>query len=283
VQFNPDWNPAPPGITNTSYLWRFYGSYFNQIQIRCPDCSSNYVRNPDFLTNAAPVNWWVSGNFIPPTSYPVMLKERLSFDNGQNATVSVDGHFRMYRPKAKVSPLTTSIRVSSDLISFDSAPADGITFSNTLTLPAGFSGSAKWVQVDSSTYGEFRDVTNNYIFVEDGPAPYLDTVVPYAAFLDDGETPVDSPATHLRSPFVRYEVSDNFTMYMMFEPLDGIWVPLRAVNWYWHGIATNGPSGWQLASSPNDHSINPPDYDNQTYPVWNNNVTHYHWNPQLPP
>lgn len=64
-------------------------------------------------------------------------------------------------------------------------------------------------------------------------------------------------------------------MWMMYEPPGGIAVPLRAVSWYWHGVATNGPSGWSLASSPDDHSVNPADFDTQDYPLWNSNVRNF--------
>jgi len=90
-----------------------------------------------------------------------------------------------------------------------------------------------------------------------------------------GLTPFFDP---FLTPF-REEALDRLTMWMMFRPPGGMLVPLRAVDWYWHGVATNGPSGWALSSDPGNHSVNPQDYDVQTYPLWNSSARSSHVEP----
>jgi hypothetical protein len=163
----------------------------------------------------------------------------------------------------------------------DSAsPNHGITFSNFISLQPGVTGAVKWIQVDfapSAVYLETNSVTHTQIFT--GPAPYGDTPIPYVTFDPASGFPCDDPKAILPAICNRVEASDHFTMWMMFQPSGGIMVPLRAVDWYWHGIATNAPGGWTLASSPSDHSVNPPDYSAEQYPVWNSSVQSNHIDP----
>jgi hypothetical protein len=77
-------------------------------------------------------------------------------------------------------------------------------------------------------------------------------------------------------------MSENFETWLMFTPDGGHPVPLRAVNWFWSGSATNGPDGWGLSSSSDNHSHNPTDFETETYPFWKDNVTHFYWQPPLP-
>ena len=70
-------------------------------------------------------------------------------------------------------------------------------------------------------------------------------------------------------------VSNSFTMWLLFLPSgpNTIQVPLRAVNWYWEGSATNGPSGWVIESGTVSHSIDPASYPTEQYPYWTDNIT----------
>ena len=286
VPFTPDWNPTPPDIASKTYKWQFNGNYLNDTNPpSCDYCSANYFRNSNLLTNETPQNWWVSGSFDFPASYPVQLKESLTFSNGQSAVVMAYGGIQMYRPNGKISASTTRVTVISNLLWFcDLDVADGIIFSNTLAIPTNFSGSTNWAQVLFSINVVFQGANStNYVRHQNGADPYGDYPIPYGEFLEGTHIPADSPAEVLpNSGYVRCERSDSFRMWMMFEPPGGIWVPLRAVDWRWHGIATNGPSGWGLASSPDDHTVNPPDFPTENYPLWNSDVHSYHYVPPRP-
>jgi hypothetical protein len=86
---------------------------------------------------------------------------------------------------------------------------------------------------------------------------------------------------------VQIFVAESFEMWFMFRPSGGQWVPLKAVNWSWSGSATNnagtfatdnsGP--WTLESGTN--SVNPPDFEAHSYPVWNSNITNETYIPSL--
>jgi hypothetical protein len=287
VLFKPEWDAQPPAMLPPCYAWKFYGNYYNQHLYRCDDCSEDYKRAAYLLSTESPIIWWVSGSFDFPASYPVELKENLTFENGQTATVWAYGGIQMYRPKGKISALTTKVSVvpgaNGDVLGFidlASNPRHGINFYFTLDIPPGFSGEDKWIQVDYEPVAKLID--NNlvtHVEVMNGPAPYGDYPIPWE--LRDNGVPEDEPHLELRDDCTRAEASDTFSMWMMFEPPGGKRVPLRVIeNWYWHGVATNGPGGWVLASSPDDHSTNPEDKETQDYPQWNSSAKKYHWETQ---
>jgi len=60
-------------------------------------------------------------------------------------------------------------------------------------------------------------------------------------------------------------------MWLMFQPSNGIPVPIRAINWSWGGTATNYMGTWSLEVGTN--TINPPDFPTLTFPQWNSNIT----------
>ena len=69
-------------------------------------------------------------------------------------------------------------------------------------------------------------------------------------------------------------------MWLVFKPTTQTahLVPLRAVDWYWSGSATNsgatnGLLGWVLESGTATNSIDPPDFETEVPPIWTRNVT----------
>jgi hypothetical protein len=101
----------------------------------------------------------------------------------------------------------------------------------------------------------------------------LDTQSPYGFF----SYPLanDSPGVRTDIPYeTGASISQNSTMWLMFKPDGGHYVPLRSVNWYFSGSATNPGTGWILTGS--NWSTNPPDVDTGTnYPTWTNNSHYY--------
>lgn len=161
------------------------------------------------------------------------------------------------------------------------AHSEGIRFFYSFD-PGSFDGNITFVQVDFNPNDNLQDSASVW-HKRTGytVGPYLDTRDPYDATDEDGNY-ADSPDVNLwKIPtYLRANASDSFEMSMMFVPPGGHRVPLRAVNWRWSGSATNSPSGWGLSSG--DNSPNPTSFETETYPLWNDNVTHCYYVPPLP-
>jgi hypothetical protein len=275
----------PPAIQIQTNKWNFGGNFYNDGTntvpgISWPTCSIDYFVNSNMLTNEPTIAWWVSGGLESPAPYSVTLEKGLTFANGRHFLLPKEGAIHMWRPKRKISPLTTSVVVYQDILDFGDPVHgnEGITFYNTINIPTGFSGTKKWVQVGSSRVRTLEDV-NSVVHREtqNGAAPYGDTPIPYEV---TGAIPDDSPHTlTLTSAYVRAEASNSFEMWMMFEPPGGVWVPLRAVSWSWSGSAINGPGGWALESGSN--TVDPPDFETENYPIWKSNIRDHQWIPPL--
>jgi hypothetical protein len=191
-------------------------------------------------------------------------------------------------PSASITTATTSVTVDTNLhrLRFAVGTNNGITFSNTISgVPTNFASSLVWAQVVTSST---RNVTesNGTVHVlmhtnslgTNCPPPYLDAL-PYTAYV--GNSPVDSPSMALLGPpYVGVAAYDQFEMWMMFQPSGGICVPLRAVNWFWSGSATNSGGGWTFQSSPTN-SVNPTDYPTTVFPSWNCPFKNYLYVPHL--
>jgi hypothetical protein len=255
-----------PGVTISNY-------------VEAADASSAMVVTNFPLNNSNVVFYWVDGASNRAVQCSALV-------NGK--TVTGQATFNVLRPTAKISPWTTSVNVYGNLLVFlDLTMPNGITFSNTISIPANFPGSVEWIQV--CNYRVRQCLDTNLVWhreIENGLSPYGDTPIPYTAGLRSGTNPVDSPRQPL--PYGGYllcDATNTFTMWMMFKPTNGIPVPLRAVNWFWSGSATNdvsqiGGNDWQLESGTN--SVNPNDFDTQTYPIWNSDIHNRQWVPPGP-
>lgn len=237
------------------------------------------------LENDPTTAWWVSGGFPFPRSYHVNMEKGLTFENGQHVDLKESGSFQMYRPYAKVSTITSDVGVHSDALEFGwpASYIPGILFISDLVVPGGFSGSRFWVQIIREESAALQHTNSTeHILTHPGMPPYLDEKegeFPYG--VDDFVT--DTPGLRgLSASYVRAEASASFTMWLAFQPYNGMWVTLRAVDWYWRGSATNGANGWALESNPGDHSVHPQDYATETYPAWRNFSSERYWNPELP-
>lgn len=105
---------------------------------------------------------------------------------------------------------------------------------------------------------------------------FLDTI--YPAQIVNAVWTEDSPAQEAdpSSEFQSISDSDSFTMWLMFQPIDGQWVPLRKVNWSWSATAALSGTNWVLTNATN--TANPLDIDSTDYPQWSDNATN-HLNP----
>ena len=169
----------------------------------------------------------------------------------------------------------------------------GIVFSNSLTMPAGdynesnTNYSTEWVQVlepistktlaflKGTTYGNFMKQATNVML--DTGYPYgFDPTLPYP---DTSDSPFDR--LDLSTNQIGGSMSLKFEMWLMFQPTNGQWVPLREVSWNCAGAATNNGSGWLPLASPS-WSTNPPDTDaGVRYPTWTNTFYNLHFQRHL--
>jgi hypothetical protein len=185
--------------------------------------------------------------------------------------------FDVLRPTAKVTTETTSVNVDTfeNELGFHDTNTfqDGITFSNVITIPSGFSGTKEWVQIVLNPYSALQ-ATNNiwWLRVQNGAAPYLDTIYPYTNAGVTASIAIDSPGIALLNGYQAIVETNSFEMWFMFKPTGGQWVPLRTVAWNWSGTASLSGTNWTLTSR--SWSTNPPDADaSGIFPQWNSNVT----------
>ena len=83
----------------------------------------------------------------------------------------------------------------------------------------------------------------------------------------------DSPYTRDLTAYKAVSRTDSMQMWFMFKPDGGQWVPLKKVNWNWHGAGTLSGTNWTITSSYN--SPTPTAMDNTTHPEWSDNVTNH--------
>jgi hypothetical protein len=183
----------------------------------------------------------------------------------------------MYRPEAKITATTSNVRVDDSwgytALTFGSGLGSpnpyGIAFSRITYLPFGFTGTNCWVQTITQTIRR-KQWASDSIWRKAIPISGLYSAYPYP-YNDD------TPNSPLNSTFIKATANDSFVMTLMFTPSgDATNVPLRTVDWDWHGAAspdTNSPVGWVLDPGSGGNSTNPVDYPTLAYPRWTNIVT----------
>ncbi|NKB24642.1 MAG: hypothetical protein GKR87_13175 [Kiritimatiellae bacterium] len=172
--------------------------------------------------------------------------------------------FEVKSPASTVTVVTGSVAADSSRLHYGNTAIPGISFSHTITVPAGFSGSTQWVQLVNLLR---RRKLNNGTW-QRWAAIGLDSSYPY----DTSISTVDVPGTLLLSIYLEKTVNESFEMYLMFKPsgTDTIWVPLKRTGWSWSGSASRNGSVWTLDSSSNPA---PTTSDTTSHPVWTRNVS----------
>ncbi|HEU6447731.1 MAG TPA: hypothetical protein VFV23_04765 [Verrucomicrobiae bacterium] len=247
-----------------NFQWTVPGFAISNYVV-APDASSAFVATNFPTTKSNAVFYWVDGG----------LKQVQASATVNGTKVTGQAWLNVLRPTVTVTAYTTSVNVDTflgDLGFHDTNTfAAGITFSNTITIPLGFSGSREWIQI-VNPYRSYRD-TNEvwWVLSDNGSGPYLDTVYPYTNSATTESVTVDSPEEPLLRGRNEVTANDSFKMWLMFKPTGGNWIPLRIVNWNWSGIASLSGSNWSLTSR--SWLTNPPSVDAKTtFPQWKNNV-----------
>jgi hypothetical protein len=224
----------------------------------------------------------------------------------QGKTITAQAMFNVLRPTGQITAFTGTVAVDANYnngqasffaLHFGTASLTpgiaGILFTNQVTMPPGnnynygnTSSTVEWIQEVNSSSRQFQTNTTGGAWYERQIAletnSVLDTGYPYRGSISPSEA-IDAPAEPLdnstNSVWKTVSTSDNFTMWLMFKPAGGQWVPLRSVTWTWAGTAilnavpTNG-NYWSLTGSSNGNAT-PNDSDSTTYPQWNDNITNH--------
>jgi hypothetical protein len=282
----------------TNFQWTVPGYALTNWYTSSDRETTNGYPIPLSATNGQTVRFfWVNGstNINAPLSYTVHASATV---NGFPVTGVAT--FNVVKPMARIFAQTSvvalgwNINASSYGLFFGTNLGQaGITFSNTAKLPPGTNYNhgdmssllCCWQVIDPPYESE-------QYFLIDTNAPIVATNIvgiPIEISTNDGLTldgtspygfvsyPIanDSPGVRTDMPYeVGASMSQYSRMWLMFKPDGGNFVPVRAVDWFCSGSATNRGSGWVLTSR--NWSVNPQDIDPGTsYPTWTNSTYYY--------
>lgn len=180
--------------------------------------------------------------------------------------------FNVKRPTASIttSEGTIGIITSGNLrLQYGNGVTPGLSFSRSITIPSGFSGTTQWVQLVSTlrrrrlNAGTWQELS--------APVDVLDTTYPYST----SNSTNDSPFLLLTSDYSEVSINEVFDMYLMFTPsgADSRPVPLVKRRWQWTALATRSGSTWTLVSS--SKLTNAIDVDTTDHPTWIDNITNF--------
>jgi hypothetical protein len=264
---------VPADLTVTSHLWTIPDTAIKDFVVsdtsRIPQTGQVL---PLVILNTASANFvWVDGN-VGTTNKQVNYKAVI---DGVNITAS--SGFNVTRPTVTVTSVggTTMVNNTNPELFLGGAggsPGISVTASSPV-IPIGFTGQFHFVQLISGT--TIRRVLNGITVTTQLGG--LDGCYPYALNTTQIE---DSPGASLTgvtmtgTPFSLDLVDYNaqWTVFYMFKPsgANSSWVPIKKLNWNWHGTATLVTGSNPLQWTPNN--INPPGNpvgsDTTDYPTW---------------
>ncbi len=281
----------PPAGT-TAYQWSIpgmdAGTAFKDYQPNATN--SNYTPlAPSDLTNSFVSFYCLAGGSISP-----------------NCTLTVNGHaltipatINVVRPSATITATQgviaadTNFQASQDGIPwlhFGRSGRVGMYFTQTNSIPSGYSGIFQWVQLlNTDIITRTTTTTTNTVGVLPGNDGGINNEFPYGNDPGDPIGTSDSPGSKLRTNNISVLKSFAATMYLMWQPdstnaLVGgdrtVLVPLRSYQWSWNGTATNAAptnngTGWGLQSKSYPTATS--DVDATIEPVWTtNSANSYH-------
>ncbi|MDR3559816.1 MAG: hypothetical protein P4N59_00045, partial [Negativicutes bacterium] len=270
-----------PGYTLTN--WYTSGGYWIDA-ILYP---TNGYALPLTATNTQGINFfWTDGetNIANASNLVVTCSATVA-----GAPVTAQATFNVLKPMVEISAQTSAINLGYSVgsqgtdysLCFGTNPTPGILFKPTYAMPPGTNynhGNTQigfeWVQIlnyyreaayyVSGTPPGILEITNE--FVLDGPASYGFSKVFLWPNTDD------SPSVPAMTGVLSgVSLTLNATMWLMFSPGNGQFVPIRQVPWYCSGSATNLGTGWTVTSQ--NWSTNPPDFDaGKSYPFYTNGL-----------
>jgi hypothetical protein len=268
-----------PGCQSTNDIWwHLPDKFVNQTNKYSATCT-NYIKNPDLLTNATTRCWYYNqpgGN--------CSVRQTLHFDNGQSVNIAAAGSFTVYRPTITVETLTIAQQnhyytINNDIgttcklkLGEDDGSGNG-TMNFTINCWSKYSGQFGITQLITANYSNPL-----YIFsVErcDGSEYYADlsvviprsrtNIITGAQFPNAFITLDDGPNSIWLSPnIVNLSVRD----FARFQPDGGIPVTLGIVTWETVGTAERTFLGddWNITTDSTT-GPNGPDHSDE-FPIW---------------
>jgi hypothetical protein len=252
------------GGTFSNFLWNVDGSTFSYY---IANDSIGVVETDFTLTNSTVDFYWKDGG--PKQVSVSAVCSNINFSTSVTLTV--------LRPTAPITTKTGTVGLDGGALHFGFntlISLVGISFTNTVTMPTGYYNSGdtnfsiRWTQKIGSTVRRLQTNDASGAWYSRRATDVLDTHYDYG--FDDYPETSDSPFQGLGgTAYKSASVSDSFTMFLLFRPAGGEWVPLRQVDWSWGAAANLVGATWVLTSTNN--AVNPADSDSTAHPEWTDN------------
>lgn len=266
----------PSGTTVSNHAWTLPSTVVKDFVVSADHTQGNKV-DVDGL-NTAGVNFvWVDGGGANVEDFTT--KEVIYRVTTGGQQLEGRATFKVKRPVVSLvaETLTTNLLIIPNTngtnryeLVFGNSTVDGIKFRNTTSpqIPANFGGTTQWVQIVNSSSRNL--VFNGTTYISENMLSGLDGCYPYE--IRGRGTTVDSPSIGFdglvtSSSTVTMNANDSFTMWLMYNPNhtgNGVWVPLKKVDWFWNAQATFNGS-WTHSGN---NSPNPAFQDTTTFPAW---------------
>ena len=282
-------NSYMTNFSATNFQWTVPGFAISNYVV-APDSSSATVVTNFATNNANVIFYWADG----ANKRVVQCSATV---NGK--TITSQAAFDVLTPTGGVSTVTGTMGVDTswygDLeLAFGTPTTPGISFSPSISMPFGTNYNygntnynIEWIQLINSnksctitTVGDVLHIasTTNVTLDTTYPYPFNQIATPPYTSTSTSDSP--APPSLSNTNYIAASITFSATMWLMFQPANGQWIPLRTVSWNCYGAATNLSTGWVLTSA--NWSTNPPDAAaGAFYPRWFNNVTNEDniWNP----
>lgn len=259
-----------------NFQWTVPGYAISNYVVAADASSAMAVTNFP-LNNSNVVFYWVDGATNRVVQCSAMV---------QGKTITAQATFNVLRPTAEITATGGTVGLDN----FYSFPYNtvrlhcgvpsvgyvGMLFVPSVTMPTNYSGHTNLEWIQEVTYLGRVCLTNGICAHKNVSPLSLDTSCPYGFNANPPNTD-DSPTSQNLAGFDQVSYSEDFTMWLMFMPDGGQWVPLRKVNWHWDGAGSLG-TNWVLTSSHDPG--NPSDTNSFDHPQWDWNAAdtnHFQW------
>ncbi len=266
-------------LTNSmlsNFQWTIPGYAISNYMV-ASDASTTTLETNFPTTNSSVAFYWVDG------ANNRTLQCSATIDG---ATITGQTVFNVVSPIARIISQTSEVALGRNIagtffgICFGTNGGNpGIIFSNYIIMPSGnynygnLGYTSQWVQVVepfSLASDSFQQGTNIVTYTQINTNVVLDNLYPYPfnSYPQTDDSPcLQTDATNeIAATNIQYS-----KMWLMFQPMNGRWVPLRAVTWNCSGSATNSGTNWILIDR--NWTTNPPDADPMgAFPEWNGNL-----------
>jgi hypothetical protein len=241
-------------VTPASFSWGVPGSPVSGFNASGPSGSYPSLTSSTLQSASLQFYWTAPGSFTVTDKVSIL---------GAPGPITVQATFTVMAPTATITAGTCCVTVDANSIAYGGSPAlyfgqphvYGITFSQTVQVPSGFSGSTAWLQLVTSSLGTRQPTTGSQQMRVIPACVDTNDASVYFYKPPTGTAPPtgDQPAELLPSSgFTAYSRADTFTMYLMFQPsnANSIYVPIRILPWYWSGMAAFSGGSWSLSGTP---------------------------------